>query len=266
MANNSRRELHGIFVRHNPCCGCDPIKLLVTINVGDSLEFLHQSAFANFSVILTLFASATLENLNFGVYIHEWVRVLLIVHDTSPLTRILLLVRGHYGEFKVLVDGNTIIDGCAAAFLDVLASVREIVAAVSPAMCYDPFIQACSRNIPNGMMASIHHQEAGTPRVCLVITKRTERTRTQLGVNMVSSQRLFHLVITHLSMPYSIPAASLPCSTRRISRGHRHLRMEDCRGSEPIRQARFLPHVADIPRTTKAKRSIGVPSGGQHND
>jgi hypothetical protein len=115
----------------------------------------------------------------------------------------------------------------AAAFLDVLASVRGVGAAVSPAMCYDAFIQACSRNMPNGMMASIHHHEAGTPSVCLVITKRTERTRTQRGVNKVSSQRLFHLVITHLSMPYSLQAASLPFSTRRISRRHWHFFLKD---------------------------------------
>ena len=40
------------------------------------------------------------------------------------------LVRGRYGEFKVLVDGETIIDGGAAAFLGVLPSGRKIVAAV----------------------------------------------------------------------------------------------------------------------------------------
>jgi hypothetical protein len=40
------------------------------------------------------------------------------------------MVRGHYGEFKVLVDGNTIIDGGAAAFLGVLPSGKKIVAAV----------------------------------------------------------------------------------------------------------------------------------------
>jgi hypothetical protein len=40
------------------------------------------------------------------------------------------MVRGHYGEFKVLVDGNTIIDGGAAAFLGVLPSGAKIVAAV----------------------------------------------------------------------------------------------------------------------------------------
>jgi len=40
------------------------------------------------------------------------------------------MVRGNYGEFKVLVDGATIIDGGAAAFLGVLPSGRKIVAAV----------------------------------------------------------------------------------------------------------------------------------------
>lgn len=40
------------------------------------------------------------------------------------------LIRGHYGEFKVLVDGETAADGGAAAFLGVLPSGRKIVAAV----------------------------------------------------------------------------------------------------------------------------------------
>ena len=40
------------------------------------------------------------------------------------------MVRTHYGEFKVLVGGDTIIDGGAAAFLGVLPSGRTIVAAV----------------------------------------------------------------------------------------------------------------------------------------
>lgn len=40
------------------------------------------------------------------------------------------MVRGHYGEFKVLVDGNEVIDGGAAAFLGVLPSGRKIVAIV----------------------------------------------------------------------------------------------------------------------------------------
>ena len=40
------------------------------------------------------------------------------------------MVRGHYGEFKVLVDGETVIDGGAAAFLGVLPSGRKVVEAV----------------------------------------------------------------------------------------------------------------------------------------
>jgi hypothetical protein len=40
------------------------------------------------------------------------------------------MVSARYGEFKVLVDGRTIIDGGAAAFLGVLPSGRKIVAAV----------------------------------------------------------------------------------------------------------------------------------------
>jgi hypothetical protein len=43
------------------------------------------------------------------------------------------MVRGHYGEFKVLVDGDTVIDGGAAAFLGVLPLGRKIVAAVRAA-------------------------------------------------------------------------------------------------------------------------------------
>jgi len=40
------------------------------------------------------------------------------------------MVRGHYGEFKVLVDGDIIIDGGAAAFLGVLPSRRTILEAL----------------------------------------------------------------------------------------------------------------------------------------
>jgi hypothetical protein len=40
------------------------------------------------------------------------------------------MVRGHYGDFRVLVDGKTVIDGGATAFLGVLPSARKIVAAV----------------------------------------------------------------------------------------------------------------------------------------
>jgi hypothetical protein len=40
------------------------------------------------------------------------------------------MVRGSYGEFKILVDGNVIIDGGAAAFLGVMPSGKKIVATV----------------------------------------------------------------------------------------------------------------------------------------
>ena len=40
------------------------------------------------------------------------------------------IVPGRYGEFKVIVHGNTIIDGGSAAFLGMLPSGKKIVAAV----------------------------------------------------------------------------------------------------------------------------------------
>ena len=40
------------------------------------------------------------------------------------------MLRGSYGEFKVLVDGDTVIDGGAAAFLGVLPSRAKILEAV----------------------------------------------------------------------------------------------------------------------------------------
>ncbi len=40
------------------------------------------------------------------------------------------MVKGRYGEFKVQVDGETVVDGGAAAFLGVLPSGPKIVAAV----------------------------------------------------------------------------------------------------------------------------------------
>ncbi|MBZ5725585.1 MAG: hypothetical protein LAP87_11360 [Acidobacteriia bacterium] len=41
------------------------------------------------------------------------------------------LVRGHYGEFKVLVDGETVIDPGALAVLGILPSGRKVVQAVA---------------------------------------------------------------------------------------------------------------------------------------
>jgi len=40
------------------------------------------------------------------------------------------MVRGHYGEYKVLVDGETVIDGGALAALGILPSGRKVVDAV----------------------------------------------------------------------------------------------------------------------------------------
>jgi hypothetical protein len=40
------------------------------------------------------------------------------------------MVHGHYGEFKVLVDGETVVDAGALAVLGVLPSGRKVVEAV----------------------------------------------------------------------------------------------------------------------------------------
>jgi hypothetical protein len=40
------------------------------------------------------------------------------------------MVHGNYGEFKVLVDGDTIVDGGALAFMGVLPLGRAVVKAV----------------------------------------------------------------------------------------------------------------------------------------
>jgi hypothetical protein len=40
------------------------------------------------------------------------------------------LERGNYGEFKVLVDGQLLIDGGALAFLGVLPSGKDVLEAV----------------------------------------------------------------------------------------------------------------------------------------
>ena len=37
------------------------------------------------------------------------------------------MVRGHYGEYKILVDGETVIDGGALAYLGDLPSGRNVV-------------------------------------------------------------------------------------------------------------------------------------------
>lgn len=40
------------------------------------------------------------------------------------------MIHGRYGLFKVVVDGETVIDGGAAAFLGLLPSGDEVIAAV----------------------------------------------------------------------------------------------------------------------------------------
>jgi hypothetical protein len=40
------------------------------------------------------------------------------------------MVRGHYGEFKVLVDGDTVMDGGALAALGILPSGQKVLDAV----------------------------------------------------------------------------------------------------------------------------------------
>lgn len=40
------------------------------------------------------------------------------------------MVRGRYGEFKVLVDGKTVVDGGALVALGVLPSSRKVLDAV----------------------------------------------------------------------------------------------------------------------------------------
>ncbi|MBI3262197.1 MAG: hypothetical protein HYZ58_03490 [Acidobacteria bacterium] len=40
------------------------------------------------------------------------------------------MVRGRYGEFKVMVDGDTVVDGGALAALGVLPSGRKVLDAV----------------------------------------------------------------------------------------------------------------------------------------
>jgi len=40
------------------------------------------------------------------------------------------MVRGRYGDFKVLVDGEVVVDGGSAAFLGIVPSRAKILAAV----------------------------------------------------------------------------------------------------------------------------------------
>ena len=40
------------------------------------------------------------------------------------------MIRGRYGVFKVVVDGDTVIDGGAVAFLGIMPSQEKILGAV----------------------------------------------------------------------------------------------------------------------------------------
>jgi hypothetical protein len=40
------------------------------------------------------------------------------------------MVHGHYGEFKVLVDGEVVSDGGALTFLGIMPSASEVIARV----------------------------------------------------------------------------------------------------------------------------------------
>jgi hypothetical protein len=42
----------------------------------------------------------------------------------------IVMVHGRYGEFKVLMDGDVIVDGGSMAFLGVLPTTKEILAAI----------------------------------------------------------------------------------------------------------------------------------------
>ena len=88
---------------------------LVRFFAPDFGELPRQFAFAKLSIILVLFASVILENLDLTVYVRESVCIRLIVHGVSPLIRILRLVRSQNRDFKVLAEGRTIIDGGAAS-------------------------------------------------------------------------------------------------------------------------------------------------------
>ena len=48
------------------------------------------------------------------------------------------MVHGHYGEFKVLLDDKTVVDGGALAFLGIMPSAREIIDTVRAALETQP--------------------------------------------------------------------------------------------------------------------------------
>jgi hypothetical protein len=44
------------------------------------------------------------------------------------------MVHGRYGEFKVIVDDSTVVDGGSLAFLGIMPSIRQSVEAVQGAL------------------------------------------------------------------------------------------------------------------------------------
>jgi len=48
------------------------------------------------------------------------------------------MVHGHYGEFKVLVDGDVVVDGGSLAFLGVMPSGRHVVDVVRARIAAKP--------------------------------------------------------------------------------------------------------------------------------
>jgi hypothetical protein len=48
------------------------------------------------------------------------------------------MVHGRYGEFKILVDDHTVVDGGALAFLGILPSTSQIIDAVRKALQIQP--------------------------------------------------------------------------------------------------------------------------------
>ena len=95
--------------------------------------------------------------------------------------------------------------------------------------------------MPSGMLASIHHHEAGIPQVCFTITKRTARMRTQLTSKRLSSQRFLHLGITHLPMQkvYSFAAPFNSSHTETEKLKVTHYKICSSRAQRQVRTGRF---------------------------
>jgi hypothetical protein len=48
------------------------------------------------------------------------------------------MVHGQYGEFKVLIDGEVIVDGGSAAFLGILPPTSKILATIRARLSTNP--------------------------------------------------------------------------------------------------------------------------------